>query len=130
MPFVTSLKRLFASLSAIFHNRLELATVEIEEASLRLQQSLILSLCALLCGTLAVVLLVVLCIVLFWEQHRIAVISGFMLLFAIACAVLINLVRQQNERKPRLLGATLDELRKDIEALQQTESSPPPSSGT
>lgn len=136
MPFVNSLKRLLASLSAIFHNRLELATVEIEEAALRLQQSLILSLCALLCGAMAMLLLVVLCIVLFWDSYRIGVISGFILLFSTACVILIGRVRQHNDNKPPLLGATLAELRKDIEALQEPspESSPsasqPPSSGT
>lgn len=127
MPFVSSLKRLLASLAAIFHNRLELASIEVEEATLRLQQSIMLSLCALLCGFLALCLVVVLCIVLFWDTYRVAVISGFIALFSLACLGLLIKLRHFNEAKPALLAATLAELRKDIQVMQETsEKTPPP----
>jgi uncharacterized membrane protein YqjE len=122
MPFVSSLKRLLVSVAALFHNRLELASIEVEEAALRLQHSIILSLCALLCGFLALALFVVLCIVLFWDHYRIAVISGFIALFGLACLILMGKVRQYNEAKPALLAATLAELRKDIQSIQENSS--------
>ncbi len=122
MPFVSSLKRLLVSVAALFHNRLELASIEVEEAALRLQHSIILSLCALLCGFLAITLVVVLCIVLFWEHSRIAVIGSFIALFGVAYFVLMAKVRQYNEAKPALLAATLAELRKDIQAMQESSS--------
>ena len=131
MPFVSSLKRLLLSVVALFHNRLELASIEIEEAALRLQQSIILTLCALLCGFLALTLAVVLCIVLFWDTYRIAVISAFIALFSVAYMVLMGKVRQYNDAKPALLAATLAEMRKDIQALQEADANtgantPPP----
>ncbi len=120
MPFVSSLKRLLVSVAALFHNRLELASIEVEEAALRLQHSIILSLSALLCGFLAMILLVVLCIVLFWEHSRIAVIGSFIALFGVAYFVLMAKVRQYNEARPALLAATLEQLRKDIHAMQES----------
>ncbi len=125
MPFAESLTRLMTSLAAMLHGRMELATIEIEEESLRLYSTLMLSLLALFCGTFALALMVVLCIVLFWEQHRIAVLLGFTVLFALACLFLVRLIRQQYRNKPPLLSSTLGEIRKDIDALKPPAGSAP-----
>ena len=118
MPLAESLTRLITSLAALLHGRLELATIEIEEESLRLFSALMLSLLALFCGTFALALLVVLCIVLFWEQHRVGVLLGFIALFALGCLFLVRLIRQQYKHKPPLLSYTLGEIRKDIDAFK------------
>ena len=121
MPITQSIARLAASVIAILHNRLELATVEIEEESLRIYSSLMLTLLALFCGTFAVVLLVFLCISLFWDSHRIAVMLVFIALFAFLCWRLVAQVRHQYHTKPAFLSFTLAEIAKDVEALK-----PPP----
>lgn len=125
MPLAESLTRLITSLAAMLHGRMELATIELEEESLRLYWTLMLSLLALFCGTFALALLVVLCIVLFWEQHRIGVLLGFTILFALACVFLIRLIRQQYKHKPPLLSYTLGEIRKDIDAFKPPTGSAP-----
>lgn len=121
MPLAESLTRLTASLAAMFASRVELAAIEIEEESLRLYSALMLSLLAIICGAFAIAMLVVLCIVLFWEQHRIAVLVCFFVLFAASCFMLVRLIRRQYSAKPALLSYTLAEIRKDIEAIK-----PPP----
>ena len=125
MRFAESLTRLLTSMAAMLHGRIELATIEIEEEALRLFSVLMLSLLALFCATFALALLVVLCIVLFWEQHRIAVLLGFIVLFALGCLFLARLVRQQYKNKPALLATTLAEIRKDIDAFKPPSGSAP-----
>ena len=118
MALAESLTRFMTSLAAMMHSRMELATIEIEEESLRIYSALMLSLLALFCCTFAVALLVVLCIVLFWEQHRVAVLLFFIALFGAACALLVRIVQQQYRNKPALLSYTLAEIRKDIDAIK------------
>ena len=114
MPIVESFKRLMTSVAAMLHNRMELASIELEEESLRIFSAVLTSLLALFCGAMAVNLIVFLCILLFWENHRFAVIGVFIVLFAGACLFLVRRVRQNYAKKPGLLSATLEEIRKDI----------------
>jgi uncharacterized membrane protein YqjE len=118
MPIVESFKRLMTSVAAMLHNRMELASIEIEEESLRIFSALLTSLLALFCGAMAVNLIVFLCILLFWESHRFAVIGVFIVLFAGACLFLVRRVRQNYAKKPGLLSATLEEIRKDIDSFK------------
>ena len=118
MPIVESFKRLMTSVAAMLHNRMELASIELEEESLRIFSAVLTSLLALFCGAMAVNLIVFLCILLFWENHRFAVIGVFIVLFAGACLFLVRRVRRNYAKKPGLLSATLEEIRKDIDSFK------------
>lgn len=114
MAISETVGRLGATLLAMLQTRLELAAIEMEEESQRFLAYLLLSLLALfLCG-LAIVLFAVLVIVLFWDSYRIEAVSGMALLFAGAGIAIGMKVRASFGAKPRLLGATLCELNKDI----------------
>jgi uncharacterized membrane protein YqjE len=115
MPIAESLNRLMKTLLSILHNRLALASVEMEEESLRIFSAIITSLLALFCGTLAISLAVFLCIMLFWDSHRIGIMVFFIVLLASICAFLVRRVRHNYRNKPPLLTHTLAEIRKDID---------------
>jgi uncharacterized membrane protein YqjE len=118
IPIAESFKRLMTSVATMLHNRMELATIELEEESLRIFSALLTSLLALFCGAMAVNLVVFLCILLFWESHRFAVVGFFIVLFTAACVFLVRRVRQKYAAKPPFLASTLEEIRKDIDSFK------------
>ncbi|HYD62866.1 MAG TPA: phage holin family protein [Noviherbaspirillum sp.] len=118
MMIAESASRLAATLLAVVQNRVELASTELEEESLRYFSCLMLSLAAMFCMGIAVVLGVLLAVILYWETHRIAALAVLMILFGGAGTVFALRVRRQYQSKPRLLGHTMTELARDAELLQ------------
>lgn len=118
MMIAESASRLAATLLAIVQNRVELASTELEEESLRYFSCLMLSLAAMFCMGIAVVLGVILAVVLYWESQRVAILAGLMMLFGVAALMIALRVRRQYQAKPRLLGHTMAELSRDSELLQ------------
>ena len=118
MAISDTVGRLGATLLAMLQTRIELAAVELEEESQRLLGYLLLSLLALfLCG-IAIVLAALLVIVLCWDSYRIEAVLGLVVLFGGSGIVLGLKVRTGFGAKPRLLGATLSELNKDINTVR------------
>jgi uncharacterized membrane protein YqjE len=118
MMIAESASRLAATLLAVLQNRVELASTELEEESLRYFSCLMLSLAAMFCMGIAVILGALLAIVLYWDTHRVAVLTVLMALFGIAGTAIALRVRRQYQVKPRLLGHTMAELSRDAELLQ------------
>jgi uncharacterized membrane protein YqjE len=118
MSFSENAGRLGATLVAMVQTRAELAAVEVEEESLRFLSYLVRSLLALLLLGIAVVLGVFLVILLFWDSYRIEAVVGVMALLLGASAWLGWQVRADIRSKPRLLGATIAEINKDIAAAK------------
>jgi uncharacterized membrane protein YqjE len=113
-----SLRDLLTTLLAIAHTRLELATTEVEEQLHRVAGILLWSLIALFCGGVTVLLLALSIVVACWEDHRLLaallVTAGFLLITLLAGLV----VWVKARARPKLLQATLDELRHDRDALE------------
>ena len=118
MAIVQHAARVAATLAAIVRTRLKLAAVEMEEESLRYLTYLGLAMLALLLFV-GLVLLVFLVIVMFWDTHRIAAIAISSTVFIVAAIATLVGVRASFRRKPKLLSFTMDELGKDLDALQQ-----------
>lgn len=118
MMIAESASRLAATLLAIVQNRVELASTELEEESLRYFSCLMLSLAAMFCLGIAVVLGVMLAVVLYWDSHRVAILAGLIALFGGTSVAIALRVRRQYRSKPRLLGHTMSELSRDSELLQ------------
>lgn len=126
MAISDSLARLSASLLATLRNRIELASVEFEEETLRLYDYLLQSLIALFFFGLAFTMLVVLVIVLFWETHRVAVLISLMLVFGFVGARIALTAKLKYQSKPPMLHDTLAELAKDMAALRAAAAEQPP----
>lgn len=118
MVIAESAARLGATLLAIVQTRVELAATEVEEESLRYFSYLILSLAALFFLGIAVVLGVMLLVVLYWDTHRVGILSTLMILFGIAGLAIGLRVRSNYRFKPKLLGHTLNEMTRDAQILQ------------
>jgi uncharacterized membrane protein YqjE len=118
MAIGETLGRLAATLVAMVHTRLELASVEMEEQSQRYLGYLLMSLLAVFLFGIAIVLVALFVIILFWDTHRIAAVLGMAAVFGAAAAVIAMKVKSGFASQPALLSATLGELQKDIDFLK------------
>jgi uncharacterized membrane protein YqjE len=114
-----SLRALLATVSELLHTRLELVGTEVEEQFARLASLLIWSIVALFLAFTAIVLVAVAIIVAFWESHRVLVAVGLAGLFAVLAGSALSVLLAQVRARPRLFQATLDELAKDRQHLNQ-----------
>jgi uncharacterized membrane protein YqjE len=118
MAIGETLGRLAATLVAMVHTRLELASVEMEEQSQRYLGYLLMSLLAVFLFGIAIVLVALFVIILFWDTHRIAAVLAMAAVFGAAAAVIAMKVKSGFASQPALLSATLGELQKDIDFLK------------
>lgn len=116
-----SVKRLASTLISIVSTRLELLANELQEERLHLTQMLLFSLLALFCFGMAVLLLTVFVVVMFWDDHRLAVLGGFCILFFLLGALMAMLLRNKAQSKSKLFSVSLAELAKDREQLEPRE---------
>lgn len=115
MALGQSLIRLGASSLMLARQRLELASLDVEEELLRLG--------ALLAGALVTALMLALAlagaaatfVIYFWEGARLAASLGVTAFFALVAALMAWRLARAVRDKPRFLAATLAELDKDRE---------------
>lgn len=112
-----SLQNLVATLLAILQTRLELVTTEIEEELHRVAGLLLWAAVTLFFGVVTIVMLGMFVIVLFWDDHRLLA-AGLVFVAFVALTVGAFLVMRSRARaRPRLLSATIEELKHDRKAL-------------
>lgn len=82
-------------------------------------QMLLFALCALFCFGLAVLLLTIFIVVLFWDEHRLVVLGVMCGVFFALGGLMAVLLRNAMQAQPKLFSATLAELAKDKEHLDE-----------
>jgi uncharacterized membrane protein YqjE len=112
-----SARRLLARLLALAQTRLELLTTELSLEVQRAVSLLLWAFVALFFGGLAVLMLTLTLVIAFWEQHRLLAAGLATLLFIGITATALGVLRHKLRTRGRLLGASLDELRRDVAAL-------------
>jgi uncharacterized membrane protein YqjE len=110
---IASLTNLAGSLISIVQTRLELVRVEIEEGRQHLVRLLVLTLFSIFCLCMGVFLVAILLIVLFWDTHRVLVISLLTFSFLAAGTVLWMMTLNTLKRMPKMFEASLAELLRD-----------------
>ena len=118
MAIVDSFVRLAATVLETLHTRLELVSVEVEEEMLRYSSYLLWVVVALFCAGVAILLGILLIVVIFWDSHREAVLLSLISVFTGVALYLGWWLRKSIRNKPKLLGFTLDELRRDTSTLR------------
>lgn len=114
-----SAKRLLSTLAATVSTRIELLANELQEERLRLMQMLFFALCALFCFGLAVLLLTIFIVVLFWDEHRLVVLGVMCGVFFALGGLMAVLLRNAMQAQPKLFSATLAELARDRDHLDE-----------
>jgi uncharacterized membrane protein YqjE len=113
-----SLRRMLTTLVELVHSRLDLVGIELQLEVQRATSLLLWAFAAIVCGIVAVVLLAVTVLIAFWDTHRLLAAGGVTAAFALASLGMALLVRHRVRTRPRLFGATLDELQHDVAALR------------
>jgi uncharacterized membrane protein YqjE len=112
-----SARRMLETILAITQTRLELVTTEIEEELHRVAEILLWMFVVVFFGGLAVLMLAFVVVVAFWEDHRLLAASLTALGFVAITAIALIVVRSKVRARPKLLEATIEEIKHDREAL-------------
>jgi uncharacterized membrane protein YqjE len=112
-----SLQQLLASFTEILHTRLDILATEMEEEVVRFKQLLLYGLVALFFLGLGVVFASLYIVVIYWETHRLTVLAGFAVVYLCIGVIAARVVHRLLNNRPRLLSATMAELRKDRDRL-------------
>jgi uncharacterized membrane protein YqjE len=114
---LASAKTFVATLIAIVGTRLEIAAGELEEERLRLSGIVAYAAMVFLFSALGLIFLSLLVVAVFWDEHRIAALSGIVIVYALLALVAGLQLRKRLSQKSRLFSVTVEELRKDEERL-------------
>jgi uncharacterized membrane protein YqjE len=113
-----SLKRLARTAVEIVRTRLELLSLDVEEAKVRFLSILLAGAVAFFCLSLGVVMGAFWLVVAFWDTHRMLVLGLLTGAFLGGGLLALATLAWRAKKGPRLFAATLGELEKDSEALR------------
>jgi uncharacterized membrane protein YqjE len=109
---VQSLKSAWASVLDGLHDRADLLSIELEQAKRQLLGDLLVVLALSTCLLMTFASLNVLLFVVFWDE-RVELSVALCAAYAVASLILTFIARRRRRLAPRILGSTIDELRKD-----------------
>ena len=118
---LSSLKNLAISLIAIVHTRLELLSTDLEEGRERFISLLAMAFIALFSLCFGAVLFTIMIVVVFWDTHRLLVLGSLTSMFLMIGALVGITVIRRLKNMPRMFEASLAELIKDHQELDQRE---------
>ena len=108
----STVTRLLQRLRDSVENRLELFLVELKEERIRLFEALLLVAIAIVCALMTLVVLTFTIIVIFWDTHRLLVLTLVAVTYAAATVVASVKLRSRLQRW-QSFSATLEEFKKD-----------------
>ncbi|MFA5628255.1 MAG: phage holin family protein [Thiohalomonadaceae bacterium] len=118
---LASLAALASTLVAITHTRLELLSIDLEEAREHVFSQIVLTLAALFFLGVGIVLAAILLVVVFWDTHRLLVLGGLAGFFLALGIGIWAFVLHKVRTRPRLFVASLSELFKDQQHLSSRQ---------
>jgi uncharacterized membrane protein YqjE len=116
--FSSSVRGLAATVLELFQVRLELLSVEAQEEVLRIGALLIYGALAVTLLGLGLCFLAMLITVALWDSHRLLPLAVFAVLFLALGALAAYQARQRVLNQSRLFSASVDEIKRDLEALR------------
>jgi uncharacterized membrane protein YqjE len=112
-----SVRRLLARVLALAHTRLELLTTELSLEVQRAASLLLWAFVALFFGGLAVLMLTLTIIIAVREEHRVLAAGLATGVFVVGTVLAVAVIRYRVRTHGRFLRDSLEELRRDVEAL-------------
>lgn len=117
----STLSRMFKTLGEMVGNRAELLLVELQEERLRLLDALLLLMAGSVCALMALIMATLTVVVIFWDTHRMLVLTLFILLYLCAAGTAFGLLHSRL-RRWRAFAATLDQIKKDRSCFKEKNS--------
>ncbi len=116
---IDSIKSMIGTFLQLVHTRVELFTTELEEEMHRIAMLLVWLIVAVFFGGLFVLMLSLTVVIAFWDTHRLLAAILMTTLFAAILAVAAVVVRNKLRAHGHLLANTIEELKRDREALER-----------
>ena len=113
-----STRKLLDTALGLLQTRVELLATEIEEEKARLLSTLAFGAAAYTLLSLGVIFLALTLTVLFWDEHRLLMLTLFSGIFLSAGLIALLLSFRKAKPRERLLSATIAELKQDRTALR------------
>ncbi|HEV7431828.1 MAG TPA: phage holin family protein [Steroidobacteraceae bacterium] len=113
----SSLRSALANFLELAHTRLELLSVEMEARLLNSRHVMLWSVVALFSASLAMLMFALTLLIVFWDTHRLLAAGTITAFFALLSVAATLVVRHRVRARPRLLAATIGELKRDVAAL-------------
>ena len=113
-----SLRTLLVTLFAVGQNRLELATIELNEEKCRILEVLFLGAAFFFLGMVALLLLTITVVIVFWDKAGIALLVGFSIFYLVSAGTALVLTINRIKGWPPSFAHTLGEIKKDSECLR------------
>jgi len=110
--------RVLHTLRSVAEVRLELFLCELKEERIRRCEMLLLAAIALICALMTLIMVTFTVVVIFWDTHRVLVLSLVTLVYAVATAVACLKLRSRLQRW-RPFSATLEEFKKDCACFKK-----------
>jgi uncharacterized membrane protein YqjE len=110
--------RLLKTLHDVVENRAELFLVELKEERVRLFYVLLLAAAGIVCTLMTLGMATLVVLVIFWDTHRLLVLTLITLAYGIAATVVFMKLRLRLQRW-QAFTATLNELKKDCACLKK-----------
>ena len=117
-----SLRSALANFIELAHTRLELVSVEMEARLLNSRHVMLWSVVALFSASLAMLMLAFTVLIVFWDTHRLLAASTITAVFILMTVGAALVVRHRIRERPRLLSATIAELKRDAASLGESHS--------
>jgi uncharacterized membrane protein YqjE len=115
-PAGLSLRGFFLAGIRLAHNRLLILSTEVAEEKVRLTLLAVAALGALFFVGLTIVLGAILLVVLYWETHRVQLLTAFTLFSGLLAVLLVWIAAKALAMRQTPFSATLQELKKDEDA--------------
>jgi uncharacterized membrane protein YqjE len=112
-----SLRRLLEHVLALAQVRLELATTELSLEVHRAARVMLWTFIALLAAALGLLMLSMTVVIAVWDEHRLLAAGLVTAIFLVGTIGAAWMARRSAHARPRMLAATLEELRRDRDAL-------------
>jgi uncharacterized membrane protein YqjE len=112
-----SIKGLARTAVELVHTRLELLSLDVEEAKVRFLSILLAGAVAFFCLSMGLVMGAFWLVVAFWETHRMLVLGLLTGAFLGGGLLALAVLAWRAKKGPRLFASTLAELKKDSDAL-------------
>lgn len=114
----SSVKRLLSTVLAIARTRIELFSVEFEEGIERLVSLVFCAVLSLFFIGIAVILITILIVVAFWDENRLLALGLLAAFFSVIGLYTGSLFMRKARSRNRLFSQSLEELAKDLSALE------------
>ena len=114
---LASLQRLLGSFAEILHTRVDILSLELEEAGWLIGQLIFYILISVFFLGLGLLVLTLFIVKASPEIYQLYVLGGFAILYLSISVIAVLLVRRMLKTKPRLFATTLSELDKDRKRL-------------